>query len=66
MAIAVPPGRIFVTINGSNTVSVLDARSGTVRGTIAAGLRPTAIVPLTEHPLTSTTADAHNVYNRGV
>jgi DNA-binding beta-propeller fold protein YncE len=52
VAIAVHPGRIFVTNSGSNTVSVLDARSG--------------IAPLTDHPLTATTSYAHNVYSDGV
>ena len=37
-----------------------------MRGTIPVGVRPTGIVPLTDHPLTSTTGDAHNVYIGGV
>lgn len=57
---------LFVTNSGSNTVSVLDARSGTVRRTILVGHTPTGIMPLTDQPLTSTTADAHNVYMDGV
>ena len=60
------PGRIFVTNSGSNTVSVLDARSGTVLRTIPVGRTPTGIVPLTDRPLTSTSGDAHNVYIGGV
>jgi DNA-binding beta-propeller fold protein YncE len=47
-------------------VSVLDVRSGTVLRTIPVGRTPTGIVPLTDHPLTSTTDDAHNVYIDGV
>jgi YVTN family beta-propeller protein len=66
VAIAVHPGRIFVTNSGSNTVSVLDARSATVLRTIPVGRTLTGIVPLTDHPLTATASDAHNVYIRGV
>jgi YVTN family beta-propeller protein len=40
VAIAVHPGRIFVTNSGSNTVSVLDAHSGTVLRTIPVGRTP--------------------------
>jgi YVTN family beta-propeller protein len=58
--------KVFVTNSGSNTVSVLDARSRTVLRTIPVGVCPTGIVPLTDHPLTSTTCDAHNVYIDGV
>ena len=42
--------------------SVLDARSGTVLRTIPVGRTPTGIVPLTDHRLTATTGDTHNMY----
>ena len=45
VAIAVHPGRIFVTNRGSNTVSVLDTRSGTVLRTLPVGARPPGACP---------------------